>query len=133
MINLNQGGIKMKTNKILIGLIALIILSSAVLAKPTSKYDFSQLGSSAYFDQLTTSCHKNSDCSIASSSPCGCYNGGNQIAVNKLGLIYWNWKNTQYDLSQIVCMGVYNCAYTQSLCINKVCTLNKFTGNIILS
>jgi len=74
------------------------------------------------FNRKITKCSKDKQCKIVSTTRCPCNEGGNQVAVNKLGKKYWDWYRKTFYLGNYYCIQSYNCKYKEAYCDKKTKT-----------
>ena len=103
---------------IMIGIMLILIFAATA-----SAFNYYKQNDKKGFYKAIIKCRTDSDCYITSSTCCLCNSGGTQIAVNELGLDYYNWWKCNYCPPIIRCKMVYNCIAEEARCINRTCSL----------
>jgi len=106
-------------------LFTILLISIFLISIVGASYKIKQekIENSRIFNKIITRCKKDSDCYITTSTCCPCNSGGEQIAVNRFGLRYYDkWKKNNCEFPQ-KCQMVYNCYYEKAVCEGRECVL----------
>ena len=75
---------------------------------------------------IVTSCTKNAQCIVVDSLPCGCAEGGTQVAINASYRQFWNALRADARTLPIACAQVYRCKpRPKAFCVLGHCTTSR--------